>query len=109
MILSKFERKAKRVLPTSTDNMKQSKSQQLGEGIFARLPAKDLTWPLSKEKTMELIGRLERYKGIFMLALSADSMYVSMPYKYWVAIDGIFPLGLGSDTFSTVWIPQITD
>lgn len=68
LVLVKFERKGARV---SVDSSTRSSAKR---SLFHRLQPEDLKWPFSKDKTLELIANLERYKSTCILALSADSL-----------------------------------
>jgi hypothetical protein len=50
------------------------RGKRFTSNIFGALSKSDLKWPLSKQKTLELIERLERYKKTCILALAADEL-----------------------------------
>lgn len=58
-------------MTTTTDD---SKGNPKARNIFSRLAWNDLKWPLSKNKTIELINRLERHKATCVIALSMDAV-----------------------------------
>ncbi|KAL2070986.1 hypothetical protein VTL71DRAFT_14012 [Oculimacula yallundae] len=68
LVLITFERKGARV-PVDSNTQPVAK-----RSLFHRLQPKDLKWPFSKDKTLELIANVERYKSTCILALSADSL-----------------------------------
>ncbi|KAL8792029.1 MAG: hypothetical protein Q9195_005370 [Heterodermia aff. obscurata] len=73
--LSEVENVLNNFGPRSTQSLNSDgKSSRLSLSRLRRLDAKDLTWPLSKSRTLQLIEALERHKSTCIVALAKDSL-----------------------------------
>ena len=66
-ILNSFER-------VRTESDSNSNKSRFSLSRLRRLDAKDLKWPLSRSRTLQLIETLERHKSICVIALGKDSL-----------------------------------